>query len=281
MLEPRRRDRPRPDASEWTRYFRPHALGGVEALHANFVSHAYRPHSHPTWTIAAMRRGAAEFTVDGTPHRARAGELFVLEPEAVHTGLPGVPEGWAYQVLYLPPAIVGEWARPGRGGPATIDAVVFRDPALRGALDRLHGAIGAEHRGLEIEVDLALAARALGRHLRTKVREPGRRPEHAAVRRAVELLRSRWDRTVTLTELAHEARLSRYELVRCFSAQVGLPPHAFQIDLRVNRARALLRDGEPPAVVAAACGFADQAHLTRTFKRSVGTTPRRYADAHA
>jgi AraC-like DNA-binding protein len=182
MLERPRHDRPGAGTSEWSRYFRPAALRGVEALHANFVSHSYRPHSHPTWTIAAMRRGAAQFTVDEKPHRARAGELFVLEPETVHTGLPGVPEGW--------------------------------------------------------------------------------------------------DRTVTLAELADAARLSRFELVRCFTAQVGLPPHAFQIDLRINEARGLLRAGEAPAAVAAACGFSDQAHLTRTFKRAVGTTPRRYADAH-
>jgi AraC-like DNA-binding protein len=281
MLEPRRRDQLDSASSEWARYFRPGELDGVEALHANFVSHCYRPHSHPTWTIAAMSRGAAEFTLEGKPHRARAGDLFVLEPDTVHTGLPGVPEGWAYEVLYLPPATVEEWARFDRAGPAGVDAVVFRDPALRVALGRLHRAIGANEHGLEVEVDLAFATRALGPHLRPGEGVARRGPEHAAVRRAVELLRQRWDRPVTLTELADGARLSRFELVRCFTAQVGLPPHAFQIDLRINQARGLLRAGESPAAVAAACGFSDQAHLTRTFKRAVGTTPRRYADAHA
>lgn len=102
---------------EWARYFRPEALAGVEALHASFVSHAYRPHSHPTWTIAVMRRGAAQFTVDGVAHRARAGQLFVLEPEAVHTGMPGVPDGWAYEVLYLAPLLSSEWAQSDRPAP--------------------------------------------------------------------------------------------------------------------------------------------------------------------
>ena len=80
-----------------------------------------------------------------------------------------------------------------------------------------------------------------------------------------------------LAELAAVAGLSRFELARTFRAQVGLPPHAFQLDLRVRRARALLAGGEPPAAVAAACGFADQSHLHRVFKRAVGVTPGRYA----
>jgi len=82
---------------------------------------------------------------------------------------------------------------------------------------------------------------------------------------------------VPLAELAAVAGLSRFELTRTFRAQVGLPPHAFQLDLRVARARELLAAGEPPAGVAAACGFYDQAHLTRVFRRAVGVPPARYA----
>jgi AraC-like DNA-binding protein len=56
-----------------------------------------------------------------------------------------------------------------------------------------------------------------------------------------------------------------------------MPPHAFQIDLRIGEARRLLAAGEAPAGVAATCGFADQAHFTRTFRRAVGVTPARFA----
>ncbi len=81
--------------TEYSTYFRPKSLAGIEALHATFVQHAYRPHSHPIWTVAVVERGAARFTLDATQQRAAEGELFVLEPEAVHTGMAAVPEGWA------------------------------------------------------------------------------------------------------------------------------------------------------------------------------------------
>jgi AraC-like DNA-binding protein len=262
---------------EWTRYYRPDGLVGVEALHASFVSHEYRPHSHPTWTVASMRRGAARFTVDAEPHRADDGELFVLEPEAVHTGMPAVPEGWAYQVLYLDPELLARWALDDRPAPRAAGGVVFRDAELRAALARAHQALADEPAGLGVDEAVLGAVDALRPHLRPGPPAPRTRPEHAAVRRAERHLRERWDRAVPLGELAQVAGLSRFALVRCFAAQVGLPPHAFQIDLRVRAARARLRAGERPAAVAAACGFADQAHLTRTFKRAVGVTPGRYA----
>ena len=47
--------------TEVATYFRPPELPGVEALHARFVEHVYRPHSHPTWTVAVLERGAALF----------------------------------------------------------------------------------------------------------------------------------------------------------------------------------------------------------------------------
>jgi AraC-like DNA-binding protein len=102
-----------------------------------------------------------------------------------------------------------------------------------------------------------------------------------STRRCAELART-WpngpDR-VSLADLSTVAGLSRFELVRRFRADTGMPPHAFQIDLRIGRARRMLAAGEAPAAVAASCGFADQAHLTRTFRRSVGVTPARFARA--
>jgi AraC-like DNA-binding protein len=159
--------------------------------------------------------------------------------------------------------------------------VVFRDPALRSALGRAHRALAAPAPRLEVDEAVARAVAALRPHLRPGPPPARTRPEHAAIRRAREHLRDRSDQHVALAELSAVAGLSRFELVRSFTAQVGLPPHAFQIDLRVRRARALLRAGEPPAAVAAACGLADQPHLTRTFKRAVGVTPGRYARAIA
>ena len=79
---------------------------------------------------------------------------------------------------------------------------------------------------------------------------------------------------------ASDHRRSRFQVVRVFRARYGLPPHTYQLCSRIARARALLRAGHTPAEVSALCGFADQSHFGRHFKRLVGATPARYAHAH-
>jgi transcriptional regulator GlxA family with amidase domain len=60
---------------------------------------------------------------------------------------------------------------------------------------------------------------------------------------------------------------------------MGIPPYAWLAQYRVNRARGLLESGLKPAEVAALVGFADQAHLTRWFRRVLGVTPAAYRNS--
>jgi AraC-like DNA-binding protein len=95
-------------------------------------------------------------------------------------------------------------------------------------------------------------------------------------RRACEYLREHFAENVSLARLAAVAGISPFHLHRRFSEHLGMPPHSFLTQLRVARARTLLRQGLSISEVAALTGFADQSHLTRHFKRFVGLTPGAY-----
>jgi AraC-like DNA-binding protein len=140
------------------------------------------------------------------------------------------------------------------------------------------------HRGLErattpLERDDLLAA--FLRRLINRCTQPARdeRPagrERVAVRRAIDYLHAHYARPVALADLSRAAALSPFHLHRVFRRAVGLPPHAYLVGVRVNRARNLLGRGIAPAEVAVATGFSDQSHLTRHFHRQVGVTPARF-----
>jgi AraC-like DNA-binding protein len=105
------------------------------------------------------------------------------------------------------------------------------------------------------------------------------RPERAAtpaLSRAAEYLRDRCSEPVSLGDLCGASGLSASYLVRAFKAHYGLTPHAWQLNHRIQRGRMALRHGRPIAEVAHELGFADQAHLQRTFKRFVAATPGQY-----
>ena len=94
------------------------------------------------------------------------------------------------------------------------------------------------------------------------------------VRRAEEMFCAKLDGSVSLKEVARECGLSVSYFSRAFRRSVGLPPHSWLLQHRIEVAKEKLRDRQlSVSQVALACGFADQSHLTRVFSRMVGVSP--------
>ena len=81
---------------------------------------------------------------------------------------------------------------------------------------------------------------------------------------------------VRLDDLARLAGRSRCHLLRMFQQATGLPPHAYQTQLRVEAAKGLLAAGHAISHVAAETGFSDQSHFSRVFRDLTGATPGQY-----
>jgi AraC family transcriptional regulator len=98
-----------------------------------------------------------------------------------------------------------------------------------------------------------------------------------AVAQALAFMHENYARELSLGDIAAAAHLSPFHLARLFKQSLGVSPHQYLIQLRVNSARWLLSAGSGErslAQLANAVGFADQSHLTRHFKRVLGVTPR-------
>lgn len=98
-----------------------------------------------------------------------------------------------------------------------------------------------------------------------------------AAERVRECLQQDASATLDLTSLANQTGMSRFQALRAFKRRYGLPPHTYQLRVRLGLAQKSLREGVQPAHVAAEYGFVDQSHLTRHFKRLMGVTPAQYA----
>jgi AraC-like DNA-binding protein len=95
------------------------------------------------------------------------------------------------------------------------------------------------------------------------------------------LLHDSYRERISLDQLAACAGLSPFHFLRVFVQDVGLTPHAYLNQIRVREARRKLSLGAPCAQVALDCGFCDQSHMVRAFKRSTGVTPGQYQNAHS
>ncbi len=76
-----------------------------------------------------------------------------------------------------------------------------------------------------------------------------------------------------LQRLADAARVTRFQVIRDFKKAIGLTPAAYIRDRRLRRAGFLIEQGLGLADAAMAAGFADQSHLSRTFRATRGMTP--------
>lgn len=104
---------------------------------------------------------------------------------------------------------------------------------------------------------------------------PGLTPRQ--LRRVTEFVMAHLDEDVSLEAMAAQADLSAAHFARQFTRAVGESPYRFVVRQRVELARRLLAGPDVPLVqVAFESGFANQSHLTRTFKRHLGVTPGAY-----
>lgn len=93
-------------------------------------------------------------------------------------------------------------------------------------------------------------------------------------RRAKEMIEASLDGDISVELLAEECGLSVGHFSRSFKQSVGMPPHQWLLSRRVEKAKRLL-ENETLSVshIAAGCGFADQSHMSRVFRRFTGISP--------
>jgi AraC-like DNA-binding protein len=95
-------------------------------------------------------------------------------------------------------------------------------------------------------------------------------------------LRDHYSTPITNRQLARLAHMSVRAFERKFHASFHLTPQKYLRKLQLRMAsRALIYTGETLAEIAAGCGFSDQSHFTREFRRHFGRTPRDYRDHYA
>ncbi|HEU4742009.1 MAG TPA: AraC family transcriptional regulator [Meiothermus sp.] len=256
-------------------------LGFADALHAHYVTHEFARHSHDFFVVGMVTRGVEAFRLEGSIRYAPAGSVVVIHPGQVHTGYAVQREGWEYRMFYPSVGWVREVAESiglGEELPRISDAVLD-DLEVAGKLEQAHRVSMSGNNPLAGETLLSEAmGLLLGRYGRG-LNPPQRSLPKAAVIQAVNYLRREVSQPVTLEELSRVSGLSRFHLVRAFRQHTGLPPHLYQLQLRIEEAKVRLRGPESLAQIALEVGFTDQAHFTKAFKRIVGVTPGAYRNA--
>ena len=232
----------------------------------------WAPHWHDEWSIGAVLAGRCRFSLGGRRHTASAGDLLAIAPGAVHTCGLDAGEGGDTRVVMVY---------------APVPWLAARGVAMpRGSARAPMPALAAEAQGLcdnRSDRDSAAASAWLSRAAAALANDrallPGDPdPSGRAARQVLAALQraaaaATGETTLAIDELARDCAVSREHFHRVATRWLGLSPGDYLRAARLARARRLLLDGASIAQAAQACGFADQAHLTRWFSRHFGYTP--------
>jgi AraC-like DNA-binding protein len=252
-------------------------IPGVEVMRVDAPARLWRWY-HETYTLSApiipMR---AEWKYRNALHRTEPMTVVFMEPGEVSAETCKLDAHEAFRALLIAPEVLQDAAHDLRVREVHFTKVQVHEHEIFREYLRLHASLEGHSTALERQTRFSkLVDRMLGALCARPIRPAEPSGEPAAVRRARELLQDRWADNVQLDELAAVSGVGRFHLIRAFHATLGLPPHAYQIRIRVARAMQLIRLGTPLVEVALHTGFADQSHLTRHFTRVIGVSPGRY-----
>ena len=267
-----------------TKIWRADELGSAELLRGSFANYSYDVHTHDKACFALITKGAVRIKMRGAEFVVRAGDLYAIDAEEPNAGWPVDDHGWSLRTLYVEmsqlQAILGD-GDEGVGRTPALAGPIIRDPGLNPLFRGVHRC--SESAGPRLKREEAyckFVSRLFERHMRAKTTIPESGREQRAIRLARDFLDHHLDEHVHLADIGHAAGLPPFRLFRAFQQATGMTPHGYQRQARVRFAAGMIRLGHSLSDAAAASGFADQAHLTRSFRQTMGITPGAYRSAY-
>ena len=259
------------------RYWRSELMPGAELVTARYRRQVFSPHWHESYVVPIIEAGAQRYRYGRATLVAGPGNIAVINPGEMHTAQRATEDGWAYRAFYpsvgFMERLAGELADAPAGTP-WLPLRTLDDADLAQRLLLAHRLLECGHDPLAAETALLEAfSLLLARHAGVKPAAAIPPADQARVATMRDRMAADLCEPVTLRTVAAAVGLSPFHAARLFTRHVGMPPHAWRNQLRLNRAAEMLRRRIPVAEAAVACGYADQSHLTRHFKRAHGVAP--------
>ena len=256
------------------------SIGGASVMNADFTAFHFAPHYHEELAIGVIQRGKLNVKI-GHHHRLTLlpGQLVIINPGEIHEGFTEATDGCFYRMFYLPTTLLAQVIETSKGSPPHFSQCAIHDTQTAQQLTWLHRHLTAPASS-PLQRESELLEIVNGFILRHADAIPQGQAQIAAdahaIHHAKAYLAAYCHQKIRLATLAAEVGHSPFYLLRMFKTVVGMTPHAFQMQMRIDRAKAQLLRGEAIAQVAVDLGFYDQSHLTKHFKALLGVTPQRF-----
>ena len=238
--------------------------------------HSYPAHLHDCVELIWVHSGRGRITCRESTYRVRAGDVCLIAPNELHSTSIPASGRCTFTILHLPSRLywqVFDGARSTGHQPQPFRILRYHalDQSIVALLEAFAGADDDDSRCELLSTLLEDALSAPHSFASVRAEKSFR---HPAVVHARQLMAERRAEPVRLEEIAAEVGLNMRYFISLFREETGLPPHQYQMALRVETARQLMQMSDMNlSEIALNAGFSDQSHFSRLFKRCYGFTP--------
>ena len=245
----------------------------IKSCHAGL--HSTRGHFHDEIAVALVERGQSRVECAGGPFLVDRDTLVIFPPGTVHSCNPRDADEWSFRMLFVSPDVLPPDERILFCGVGP--RLVELNPDFRRRVEDAFSVLSGVREAGEKEQTLLFLLEIVAERISSP---PEFRNEAEAVpesvSRVADFLHAHFREELPLCRLSGISGLSRFHFVRAFRRAFDMTPHAFQMALRIDDSKRLLRSGVPIAEAALETGFYDQSHFTRVFREICGGTPANY-----
>lgn len=259
----------------FTKIFMDEKLPFLELRYSNSNKH-YKKHFHDTFSLGINEQGVSIYTNNDKSYTLDKNMLSIVNPYAVHSCNSCTNVLNIYYMLYLDTSWCMDIQKSIDNSVSdfvNIPVDILEDKVFYDEYLDLCKFLFSDNYILDKEdIVIDFFVKFFSLYL-DKSEVPNRSEEFNEI---VSYLEDNYKENISIEELSKLFNLNPFYIIRLFKSKINLTPHAFMLNLKINKAKELLQSGYSIVDTALECGFFDQSHFYKNFTKIVATTPKEY-----
>jgi len=251
-------------------YYRAEGFNVLEVKTCSDGLHSYKDHLHQELSIGYIEKGASILNVNGKDYYIKAREAVIIYPYVSHKCQPVDINNWAFTMIYIENDFCkgnldNIYRKSSIGikklGDHEFDKIKNLSKILKSKANPFCKEVELTNALIELfntrDIDISLGTGKKINSIKTYIEE-------------------HFLETLQLRDMEAKFDINKFALIRSFKSKFNTTPNAYQLQLKVDYGKSLLKNSDDIADIALKAGFYDQAHFTKEFKKAYGVTPLQY-----
>ncbi|WP_432403458.1 AraC family transcriptional regulator [Wukongibacter sp. M2B1] len=254
-------------------YYREESFDMIEVKTCCDDLHAYKSHLHHELSIGYIKKGATILNVNGEEYHMEAGEAVIIYPYVSHICQPEDINNWEFTMIYID----NEFCKGICNNSVVKNSIGIKrlgDDEFEQIKD-LSNLLKSNVSSFDKEVELTNTLNELFSKCDIDIQFQSSKKMNL-IKKYIE---EHFLDTIQLKDMEAEFDINKFSLIRNFKSKFNTTPNAYQLQLKVDYGKELLKRSNNIVDIALKAGFYDQAHFTREFKKAHGITPLQYYKA--